>query len=129
MAGIRRMSAMFYPRQFDGALGRKGARMTRKTAAAFVIGATLALGVASASAGPCTADIAQFENTVRHSAKNPDAGPMGPQTVDAQLGPRADAGFDKARRGASSNEVRDDAGACEDSRCARQRRRMRAGPQ
>jgi hypothetical protein len=86
MAGIRRMSAMFYPRQFDGALGRKGARMTRKTAAAFVIGATLALGVASASAGPCTADIAQFENTVRHSAKKPDAGPMGPQTVGAQLG-------------------------------------------
>jgi hypothetical protein len=70
----------------DGALGRKGAGMMRKTSAAFIIGATLVLGIASASAGPCSADIAQFENTVRNSAKNPDAGPMGPQTLGAQLG-------------------------------------------
>ena len=60
--------------------------MMRKTPATFVIAATLTLSIASASAGPCSADIAQFENTVRNSAKNPDAGPMGPQTVDAQLG-------------------------------------------
>ena len=46
----------------------------------------LVLSIASASAGPCSADIAQFENTVRNSAKNPDAGPMGPQTLGAQLG-------------------------------------------
>src|SRR5712672_835687 len=60
--------------------------MMQKAPAAFVIGATLALSIASASAGPCSADIAQFENTVRNSAKNPDAGPMGQQTVDAQIG-------------------------------------------
>jgi hypothetical protein len=70
----------------DGALGRKGAGMMRKTSAALVIGATLVLGIASASAGPCSADIAQFENTVRNSAQNPDAGPMGRQTTGAQLG-------------------------------------------
>jgi hypothetical protein len=60
--------------------------MTRKTPAVFIIGATLALGIASAHAGPCTADIAQFENTVRNSAKKPDAGPTGRQTIGAQLG-------------------------------------------
>jgi hypothetical protein len=70
----------------DGALGRKGAGMMRKTCVAFVIGAVLVLGIASASAGPCSADIAQFETAVRNSAKNPDAGPMGPQTLGAQLG-------------------------------------------
>jgi hypothetical protein len=60
--------------------------MTRKTPAILIVGATLALGIVSAHAGPCAADIAQFESTVRNSAKNPDAGPMGPQTIGAQLG-------------------------------------------
>jgi hypothetical protein len=60
--------------------------MMRRTPAIVVIAATLALGTVSANAGPCGADIAQFENTVRNSAGNPDAGPMGPQTIGAQLG-------------------------------------------
>jgi hypothetical protein len=55
-----------------------------KVSAAFVIGA-LALGVASAHAGPCTTAIAQFEQAVRQSAGDPNAGPMAPQSIGAQL--------------------------------------------
>jgi hypothetical protein len=58
--------------------------MTRT--AVFIIGAVLALSTPSAHAGPCSEDIAQFENTVRNSAGNPDAGPTLPQSVGAQLG-------------------------------------------
>jgi len=51
-----------------------------------VIAATaLCLGVASADAGPCTTQIAQFEQAVRQSAGNPNAGPMAPQSIGAQL--------------------------------------------
>jgi hypothetical protein len=39
-----------------------------------------------AQAGPCTADIAQFETAVRQSGGNPDAGLMARQSVGAQLG-------------------------------------------
>jgi len=39
--------------------------------------------VLCAHAGPCT--IAQFEKAVRQSANNPDAGPMAPQSIGAQL--------------------------------------------
>jgi hypothetical protein len=36
-------------------------------------------------AGPCSGDIAQFEETVRQSAGDPNAGLMAPQSVGAQL--------------------------------------------
>jgi len=39
-----------------------------------------------AQAGPCSADIAQFEAAVRQSANYPYAGLTAPQTVGAQLG-------------------------------------------
>jgi hypothetical protein len=39
-----------------------------------------------AQAGPCAADIAQFETSVRQSGGNPDAGLMAGQSVGAQLG-------------------------------------------
>ena len=39
----------------------------------------------SARAGPCTADIAQFEATIRQSGGNPDAGLIARQSVGAQL--------------------------------------------
>ena len=39
----------------------------------------------AAHAGPCTVDIAQFEDAVRKSANNPYAGVMAPQTVGSQL--------------------------------------------
>jgi hypothetical protein len=52
--------------------------MNRRIAAAFFI-AYLDLSVASAHAGPCTDEIAQFELAVRQSAGKPDAGPFAPQ--------------------------------------------------
>jgi hypothetical protein len=48
--------------------------------------AMLGLIPALAHAGPCGDDIAQFEETVRQSAGDPNAGLMAPQSVDAQLG-------------------------------------------
>src|ERR1700756_4373599 len=58
--------------------------MCRRTTIAIVT-AVLA-GAASAHAGPCSTDIAQFEQAVRQSAGNPNAGPIAPQSVGAQLG-------------------------------------------
>ena len=60
--------------------------MNRRFIAALVVGAALALGVASAQAGPCSNKIAQFEQAVRQSANNPTAGPSASQTVGAQTG-------------------------------------------
>src|SRR5262245_16239031 len=42
-------------------------------------------GISPAQAGPCSAEIAQFEQAVRQSAGNPSAGPLAPQSVGAQL--------------------------------------------
>jgi hypothetical protein len=55
-----------------------------KASAAFII-AALSVGAASAHAGPCTTVIAQFEQAVRQSAGNPNAGPMAPQSIGAQI--------------------------------------------
>jgi hypothetical protein len=60
--------------------------MNRHVIAANVVVAALVFGIASAHAGPCTHKIAQFEQAVRQSANNPDAGPMAPQSIGAQLG-------------------------------------------
>jgi len=54
----------------------------RQTALVFV---ALGLGIPSAHAGPCSEAIAQFEQAVRQSAANPDAGPVAPQSIGAQL--------------------------------------------
>jgi hypothetical protein len=54
-------------------------------AATLLVAAALGLGVAAAHAGPCTSRIAQFERAVRQSAGNPNAGPMAPQSIGAQL--------------------------------------------
>ena len=43
------------------------------------------LAYGSAQAGPCTADIAQFETLMRQTGHNPDAGLMAHQSIDAQL--------------------------------------------
>ena len=51
----------------------------------FTIIAMLGLIPAFAHAGSCSDDIAQFEQTVRQSAGDPNAGLMAPQSVDAQL--------------------------------------------
>ena len=52
---------------------------------AALVAAAVCLGFAPANAGPCTTAIAQFEQAVRQSANNPDAGPMAPQSIRAQL--------------------------------------------
>jgi hypothetical protein len=50
------------------------------------LGIAAAIGsAASAWAGPCTSDIAQFEQAVARSAGNPDAGPRARQSIGAQL--------------------------------------------
>jgi hypothetical protein len=51
--------------------------------ALFILG--LDLSIVQAHAGPCSAEIAQFEFAVRQSASNPNAGPMAPQSIGAQL--------------------------------------------
>jgi hypothetical protein len=55
-----------------------------KVTAAFAV-AVLLLGTASAGAGPCSNAIAQFEQAVRQSANNPNAGPTARQSIGAQL--------------------------------------------
>jgi hypothetical protein len=60
--------------------------MNRCIAAAAMTVLALGLGVASAHAGPCSSQIAQFEKAVRQSANNPNAGPTAPQSIGAQLG-------------------------------------------
>jgi hypothetical protein len=52
---------------------------------AVVFTAILVLGISSAHADPCTAEIAQFELAVRQSAGNPNAGPFGRQWIGAQI--------------------------------------------
>ena len=59
--------------------------MNSRSPVALLIGAALVLCAASALAGPCSSKIAQFEKAVRQSANNPDAGPMAPQSIGAQL--------------------------------------------
>jgi hypothetical protein len=56
----------------------------RRTAAGLILGVVLALDPTFAKAGPCGADIEQFEAAIRQSAGNPYAGLMAPQSVAAQ---------------------------------------------
>ena len=53
--------------------------------AGLILVAVLGLTSTFAQAGPCSADIAQFETAVRQSAGNPYAGLTAPQSVDAQI--------------------------------------------
>jgi hypothetical protein len=50
-----------------------------------LVGAVLGFVSTTAHAGPCTAQIAQFEEAVRQSAGNPMAGLTARQSVAAQL--------------------------------------------
>jgi hypothetical protein len=61
-------------------------RISLKIMATLVACTSNCLAYGFAQAGPCTADIAQFESVVRQSGGNPDKGLMAPQSVDAQLG-------------------------------------------
>jgi hypothetical protein len=55
------------------------------TTTGLIVGAVLGLGPTFAHAGPCSADIAQFETAIRQSAGNPLAGLSARQSVSAQL--------------------------------------------
>jgi hypothetical protein len=59
--------------------------MMRQSSALILAGGLLSLGIAPAHGGPCTTAIARFEQAVRQSAGNPNAGPMAPQSIGAQL--------------------------------------------
>jgi hypothetical protein len=54
--------------------------------AVFFVGVAFWLNTGIAQAGPCTADLSQFEATVHRSAGDPLAGLTARQSVDAQLG-------------------------------------------
>jgi hypothetical protein len=60
-------------------------RAISRPSATLLAAAALGLSVAAAHAGPCSKKIAQFEQAVRQSAGNPNAGPMAPQSIGAQL--------------------------------------------
>jgi len=59
--------------------------MVRTILAALTVAAALGQSLSSASAGPCTEQIAQIEQAARDAAPGPDAGPMAAQSVNAQL--------------------------------------------
>src|SRR5262249_62407637 len=98
--------------------------MNRRFAAFVVISAALVLSIASAHAGPCTSEIAQFEQAVRQSANTPGAGPMAPQSIGAQIDrqptpgsvkraeQRAQAAFDAALARAKRLDARGDRAGC-----------------
>jgi hypothetical protein len=66
--------------------GTEGLCMTRfQMTTGLIIIATLGMIPRFAHAGPCSDDIAQFQQTMRQSAGNPNAGLMAPQSVHAQL--------------------------------------------
>jgi hypothetical protein len=54
-------------------------------AAVFLVALALCLNSGPAQAGPCTADISQFEATIHQSSGDPFAGLMARQSVGAQL--------------------------------------------
>jgi hypothetical protein len=60
-------------------------RMMTALAVAAALGLALGLGAAAAHAGPCSDQIAQFEQAVRQSAGTVGAGPTEQQSVGAQL--------------------------------------------
>jgi hypothetical protein len=62
-----------------------GRHMSKIQATATLVVAVLGLSATLAYAGPCTADIANFEAAIRQSANNPMAGLMAPQSIGAQL--------------------------------------------
>ncbi len=52
---------------------------------AVLVVAALGLDIASAHAGPCSRDIAQFEQAMRETSGKPNAGPSAKQSIGAQL--------------------------------------------
>jgi hypothetical protein len=98
--------------------------MNRTTTAAFSVTAALGLGTLPAHAGPCSNEIAQFEQAVRQSSGDPNAGPVAPQSIDAQLDrqptpdslkraeAQAQAAFDAMLARARNLDAKDDRAGC-----------------
>jgi len=98
--------------------------MSLRLTEAVVICAALVLNVASAHAGPCSTEIAQFEEAVRQSANSPGAGPMARQSIGAQIDrqptpgsvkraeERAQAAFEAALARAKRRDARGDHDGC-----------------
>jgi hypothetical protein len=101
-------------------------RAISRISATLVVAAALGLGAAPAHAGPCSSKIAQFEQAVRQSARNPNAGPMAPQSIGAQLDVQpTPASVRHAEQKAQAAFAATLARA--KRRCARTSRRMHAG--
>jgi len=60
--------------------------MSQPFSAALVVVAISGLAILPAGAGPCTKQVAAFEQSVRASGKNPDAGPTAREGLGAKLG-------------------------------------------
>jgi hypothetical protein len=60
--------------------------MSPRFSTPFVLIAILGFAPSAAIAGPCTKQIAAFEQAVKASGKKPDAGPTGRETAGAMLG-------------------------------------------
>ena len=60
--------------------------MSPRFSAPFILISIFGLGASAAIAGPCSKQIAAFEQAVRASGKKPDAGPTGRETAGAMLG-------------------------------------------
>jgi hypothetical protein len=98
--------------------------MRERVTAVFAAGLVLGLGVPSTLAGPCSDEIAQFEQAVRESKNNPNAGPVALQSIGAQLGrqptpntvkraeQRAQATFDAALARSKRLNTRGDRAGC-----------------
>jgi hypothetical protein len=77
-------------KSLDGTMSHSSAQKTfsqglRPMAAVFLLAVALWLNSAMAEAGPCAADISQFDATVHQSANDPFAGLTARQSVNAQL--------------------------------------------
>jgi hypothetical protein len=66
--------------------GQASFSATHRPIAVFLVAMAVWLNAATAQAGPCTTEIAQFEATVHQSAGDPFAGLTARQSIGAQLG-------------------------------------------
>ena len=65
--------------------GARGRMSKFQTATGLIVCTLFCLNVSVAQAGPCSADIVQFEKAIRDSMGNPNAGLTAPQSVGAQI--------------------------------------------
>jgi hypothetical protein len=80
--------------------------MLRKVIIALFAAITALCGGHAAHCGPCTSQIARFEQQIQHKLSNPDSGATAPQTVGAQLHHQPTPGaVQYAERQANADEV------------------------